>query len=502
MMILIPLGHDKGIHRFPTVTVSIIVLCFGVQAYQSFGQKDDKPDPVLLEKTVELKSRLWKELGPAWLKQEYPQLFERPVDHAPLTFRERRQRRRESLRRGLTLYQARKRFFEELSAGKISPGDARVQKCLQLEKQLMDKGFSVERFAYGPTRPFYTLITYAFVHGGWLHLIGNMLFLYLCGCNLEDRWGRLLWLFMYLGGAVLSALLWGHYSPISSVGLVGASGAIAAAMGAFLIALHSANIRLFYAYRSLRGFGSGIFETKAYWALPLWLISQLFGMVSTEAVGISPVAYSAHVGGFAWGLFFGVVMRISGLDARLRGQSEREATTLVGDPRLDSGFEQLDQGNRSLAKANFEAVLKDDPNCLAALTAMLRLEDSENRRAELAKRAVMQSAHHDPQAALAFYADHLKSAPDTLLDDRVLLSAALAFEKAENAAGAVEVYQRLVSLCPESPLVAKAMLNAARQYRKLAHHDEAKLVLHQIIELYPGTPYADQAEQLLRSVEQ
>jgi membrane associated rhomboid family serine protease len=140
-----------------------------------------------------------------------------------------------------------------------------------------------------------TLLTSAFVHGGWLHLIGNMLFLVLAGSPLEDRWGRPAFLGFYLAGAAVSALVFDALHAGDPVLLVGASGAIAAVMGAFLLFFARAKIRLWYwMVRS-----SGTFELAAYYALPLWLLDQV---VMGQIGGGGAVAYNAHIGGFAFGV--------------------------------------------------------------------------------------------------------------------------------------------------------------------------------------------------------
>ena len=157
-----------------------------------------------------------------------------------------------------------------------------------------------------------TLLTSAFVHGGWLHLIGNMLFLLLAGSPIEDRWGRPAFIAFYLAGAVVSALVVDALHTGDPILLVGASGAIAAVMGAFLLCFARAKIRLWY--WMVRA--SGTFELAAYYALPLWLIDQVL-MGQLESGG--GVAYNAHIGGFV----FGVV--VAGVVTLVRRRSDADA---------------------------------------------------------------------------------------------------------------------------------------------------------------------------------
>lgn len=149
----------------------------------------------------------------------------------------------------------------------------------------------------------YTLVTSAFVHGGWFHLVGNMLFLWLAGSALEDRLGRIRFGLLYLAGAAVSAYLFSLTHDADDTILVGASGAISASMGAFLVYFSRTQIMLWYFVM----FRSGTFRLAAYLALPLWFAEQ-FVLRAWDAGmdSVSEVAYMAHIGGFAFG--FGVAL--------------------------------------------------------------------------------------------------------------------------------------------------------------------------------------------------
>src|SRR5437868_7043452 len=110
------------------------------------------------------------------------------------------------------------------------------------------------------------LFTSAFVHSGWLHLIGNMLFLWLAGAALEDRWGSLRFAGFYLAGAAAATLFFDALYAGPDTLLVGASGAISALMGAFLVFYSRMQIQFAYWF----GRSIGTFNLVAYIALPLW----------------------------------------------------------------------------------------------------------------------------------------------------------------------------------------------------------------------------------------
>ena len=142
-----------------------------------------------------------------------------------------------------------------------------------------------------------SLITSTFVHDGWFHLIGNMLFLFLAGSALEDRWGPLRFIAFYvLGGCAATLCFEATYSRPTI--LVGASGAVSALMGAFLLHFARAQITLWYWIF----WRTGTFYMPASLALPIWLVEQIvWGMRDHSAGHVAGVAYAAHIGGFVIG---------------------------------------------------------------------------------------------------------------------------------------------------------------------------------------------------------
>ena len=129
-----------------------------------------------------------------------------------------------------------------------------------------------------------------FMHGGWMHLIGNMVFLWIFGDNIEDSMGHKKFLFFYLICGLLAALLQALINPSSPVPMIGASGAIAGILGAYLILHPKANINvLFWIIIFIT-----VIKVPAFIVLSVWIISQFFG-------SSGGVAYFAHIGGFIAG---------------------------------------------------------------------------------------------------------------------------------------------------------------------------------------------------------
>ncbi len=137
-----------------------------------------------------------------------------------------------------------------------------------------------------------------FMHGGWMHLIGNMWFLRIFGDNVEDAMGRTRFTIFYLVAGVVAAVAQSAIDPISHVPMVGASGAIAGVLGAYLVLYPRANVRvLMVLFIYIR-----IINVPAVYMLGAWFLLQLIS-AERAAGGSSGVAFWAHVGGFLCGCF-------------------------------------------------------------------------------------------------------------------------------------------------------------------------------------------------------
>lgn len=155
-----------------------------------------------------------------------------------------------------------------------------------------------------------TLITYQFLHGSWLHLIGNMLFLWVFGDNIEDAMGHVRFLVFYLLCGIAGALAHAFMTPSSSVPLIGASGAVAGVITAYLI-LHP-RVRVWVlAFRFIP------LRISAAWALGAWIATQFVMLFIPDE---TPVAWWAHIGGILAGALLVVVMRRPGVPLFDQGQ--------------------------------------------------------------------------------------------------------------------------------------------------------------------------------------
>jgi len=161
----------------------------------------------------------------------------------------------------------------------------------------------VERWAVIPAEivsghGWVTILTAMFMHAGWLHILGNMVFLWAFGPEIEDAMGRVRYLTFYLVGGVVAMLAQVAGSPSSTIPCLGASGAIAAVMGAFLVMYPRDRIRsLLIILIFVR-----VTYIPAVLLIGVWFLIQLLDVGAVATVQTGGVAYLAHVGGFLFGV--------------------------------------------------------------------------------------------------------------------------------------------------------------------------------------------------------
>jgi membrane associated rhomboid family serine protease len=151
------------------------------------------------------------------------------------------------------------------------------------------------------------LLTSQFLHASWVHLLGNMLYLWIFGNNVEDRLGRPAFALFYLTGGLIAGLSQVAVSPGSDVPLVGASGAIAATLGGYLVLYPAARIEAIV----FLGFFYQLMRVPAVIVLGFWFVLQLLdGIASLGATTTGGgVAFFAHIGGFVFGMVVGLIVR-------------------------------------------------------------------------------------------------------------------------------------------------------------------------------------------------
>jgi membrane associated rhomboid family serine protease len=162
------------------------------------------------------------------------------------------------------------------------------------------------RLVENPAGDFVTIFTSMFMHGGWMHLLGNMLYLWIFGDNVEDRMGQVKFLIFYLLCGIAATVAQVAFSSNSTIPNLGASGAIAGVLGAYLVMFPKGQVRVLM--------GRGVVNMPAVIVLGMWILLQFVNGVgsianTTETGG---VAYMAHIGGFVAGLALAKIFSSSG----------------------------------------------------------------------------------------------------------------------------------------------------------------------------------------------
>ena len=152
------------------------------------------------------------------------------------------------------------------------------------------------RLTQNPGGDFITVFTSMFMHGGWLHLAGNMLYLWIFGDNVEDRFGHAKFIVFYLLCGIAATVAQVFFSAGSNIPNLGASGAIAGVLGAYLVLFPRGSVRVLM--------GRGVVPMPALVVIGLWIVLQFINGIGsiTQSAETGGVAYMAHIGGFVAGL--------------------------------------------------------------------------------------------------------------------------------------------------------------------------------------------------------
>ena len=173
----------------------------------------------------------------------------------------------------------------------------------QGEKFIADWAFIPARFSGEPGADAVTIFTAMFMHGGWMHLFGNMLFLWIFGDNVEDRIGHVKFLIFYLLAGLAATFAQYYVSSNSAIPNVGASGAIAGVLGAYLLMFPQSRVNVLL--------GRQIVAMPAFAVLGLWILFQIISgfTMSDQRGDVGGIAYMAHIGGFVAGLAMALLTR-------------------------------------------------------------------------------------------------------------------------------------------------------------------------------------------------
>jgi membrane associated rhomboid family serine protease len=472
---LIPIKHENmTARRWPVVTLALIAINVAVFLFTLSAMDDEAPQLgevkshilILAALHPELKMQAESQHMVDGFKQSHPEQWK----HVQNPYRD-----------IIDAYDAKVKMTEDPS--KLQE----EMDSLNAEFVKLSASSITEQYAFVPAQPrAISYLTANFLHGGWLHLIGNMWFLWLAGFVLEDAWGRWLYSVFYLiaGAAALQFYAWSN--PGSITPTLGASGAVAALMGAFLVRFPKMKIEMgwLFLFRIYR------FKAAAYWLLPLWLFSEVFyGSLFGSSSG---VAHWAHVGGFLFGSLAAVAIQHSGIEHKTNKAIE-EKLGWTADPELEQASGMMEHGQLAEALTLLMNYVAVKPGSLDAWSLLRQIHTRQNdTKAYLdatVKTCALHLKAHQIEAAFQDYAEFIDSG-GTKMPPATWLELCKGAEEMQEFDRALAEYQQLAQTYPAERQSLTAQLSAARLCLKRLNRPQDALTLYQTAAASP-IPHLD-----------
>jgi membrane associated rhomboid family serine protease len=369
-------------------------------------------------------------------------------------------------------------------------------KSLRMHFEAMKAQTVVERYGFKPADGgLVTTFTYMFLHASFMHLLGNMVFLWLVGCVLELGCGRAFYLALYLLTGVAAVWFFGLVHMSSTTPLVGASGAISGLMGAFTVLYGKKEIKVFYTL----GFYFNYARIAGITLLPIWIGKEIFQLLFGS---FSHVAYVAHIGGLASGAILGF------LDSKLLGQASEEV--FGDDPRdriphlLEAAMHRIGKLDMDGARPLLEEVLEIDPHNKGALTHLFNVDKLNpkdarfhNTASRLFNLLINDSKGH--QTLYVTYREYrhlskrLKISPDLTFRIASVFSAHGYFDES------ARIMDMFLKKRPGYQDLPNGILRLGQAYLKNGMKKRGKQCLQILCKRFPGSPESKIAQQLLTS---
>ena len=276
-------------------------------------------------------------------------------------------------------------------------------------------------------------LSHMFLHAGWLHLLGNMLILFLAGPFIEDKWGRPLYLGFYLASGLVAAFFHILSAPDSAMPVIGASGAI----------YGTTKIKFFYLFLLIRG----TFRAPAWLMIPLWFVSQLWmGLLTSELDIQVGVAYWAHIGGFAAGVGVAWFVASKRIEERfIHPNIENKITLEVEENNPVIEALEVRESDPQQAFRMLSLAVMNQPKNHDGAAALWHLAVELDRAGEVAPLMLRSIGHQlrsgDPELALTQWLDVQRVVPQIQGDPRQVVRLAQAFAERDRYEDALVTLQ-------------------------------------------------------------
>jgi membrane associated rhomboid family serine protease len=444
-MILIPIGQeDNVVRRTPWVSFGLIAANFAIFLLLSFSGPSEE----------QIHDRL---------QAFFKQLSQHPYLNPPPEIANR-------LGAGFTKALEEVRGEWAAHGGTEDPAStpAEQERLDDLGREAMEilRSRPVERLGYVPAEPrAATLVTSLFVHGGWLHILGNMLFLFLSGPFIEDKYGRPLFAGLYLVSGIAGNLAHAAHEAGSYIPLVGASGAIAGVMGAFLVRLGTARIRFLFIPIIVAPMLRFKPLLPAFVVIPLWIGEQVWYAGTAPDLG---VAFWAHIGGFAFGFAAAFVLKLLRVEESVIHPAIEKEIGLTQNPSLEAALDARLKGDFLTARREVRRALAADPDNVDAWTESYETALQARDAAEVGRageRLLALHSRHGETGLASEIAHDARWREMEELPARFRLALAAWFERNGDGRSALEQYQAVASLAPQDPAALRALVRSAEILR-------------------------------------
>lgn len=484
---LIPTGHEnlEG-RRWPWITIAIILLNFLAFAL-THGRMEAEAQRIL-----ETKIRILMLEGYHGDLDKTPAvaaMIERFKASKPYLW----DRIRDPQRRPEDLWDIEMREYDR------SQANAEMAR-LAAQMEQNERNSFLEKYAFfSHKRTAISYVTAAFLHAGWFHIIFNMWFLWLAGSVLEDSWGRIVYPVFYLAAGAFAFHVQALADPNSLAAGVGASGAVAGLMGAFLVRYFKTKIHFALVYAI--GFLPRLwrFRSPAYVMLPLWLGLQFFSASMVGEFG-DGVAYWAHIGGFLLGTAVALGLKFSGIEKKV----DKAIESKVGwsaDPRVVEAGEIL-AANPARAVELLQPIVAEKPDVIEAWSLLERAywqkQDMENYRTALATLAKLHIKLKDMDAALQNFDDFVNSGSEAF-PPAEWMQLIRWFEGQQNWERAANEYERYAVAHPQDRMAVYALVSAARIHLKNLNNKTEAARLYRAAQASP-IPHLDWDDAIRRGL--
>lgn len=505
-MIVIPIGQEGAVRRIPVVTIGLIVImtlihCYTHTAYDAQVRRCqdalEHRNDLVFTYAAELRSREFGDPG----SMDMPEVG--------LSYGE-------SLRamRGFMDKQIEKVDAAMESGELYTVGSPEYEEYYNAKYELEEakEGFVFFQFGFIPSKPsVFTIITSMFFHGSILHLVFNMIFLWAAGVMMESSWGHVVYGVGYFISGIAATLIHWMSAPESAVPCVGASGAIAGMMGAYLVVHFSERVHIIWVAFLILSFRAGTAKCPAWILLGCWIIGQVFwAYMAAEAGdgGGGGIAYWAHIGGFGFGVALAFAIRFSGYEARLHVDgpppTEDEIRESLGDV-VERARQLYDEGKMGESQAVLEHLLGEGGKVPSAehLLGRIHAERSEFTKAKvrLENAVVGYCREQSADAALEAFEELKPNCAEGDIQASFIFDLARAVENGGYPEKAAQLFVEVATQFTSDASAPKAGLRAGMLYEQVGQSGAARQIYRYVEKNATDPFFRDEAQARLRTLE-